>query len=93
MRNRYRDNVGYLFKRIKDDNTISYQQIGQGFQYNKEQKKRGMIIPQTGVFMSARDEIIKTTAQLNFPTCFLQWVSRLKPAWAPCDSQWADKTP
>lgn len=66
MREKYTDNIAYLFKRLKADNTISYVEIGVPFYCNKEVKNKRSLNPMTGIYMPSANEILKTTSQISF---------------------------
>jgi len=66
MREKYTDNIGYLFKRDKSDNTIAYSQMGIPFYFNREIKTKQSLDPMTGVKMASTIEILKSTTQISF---------------------------
>lgn len=66
MRELYTNNIAYLFPRIKADNTVSYNAIGQPFYCNRESRKRSSLNAMTGTYVTSDDEILKTTTQLQF---------------------------
>ena len=66
MREKYTNNIGYLFKRLKADNTITYSPMGLPFYFNRETKTKQSFDPMTGIKMASATEILKTTTQLSF---------------------------
>ncbi len=66
MREKYTNNIAYLFKRIKADNTISYVEMGLPFYCNKEFKNKRSLNAMTGLYMNSASKILKTTTQIDF---------------------------
>lgn len=66
MREKYMDNIAYLFPKDRNDNDLTYNEIGKPFYCNKEVKNKSSLNPMTGNYMSSATEILKTTTQLDF---------------------------
>jgi len=66
MREKYTDQIAYLFKKDRTDNDLSYHEIGQPFYCNLEVKNKSSLNAMTGTYMSSATEILKTTTQLSF---------------------------
>lgn len=66
MREKYTDNIAWLFLKDRSDNDLEYLEIGQPFYCNREIKSRNSLNPMTGMHMGSADEILKTTTQLSF---------------------------
>lgn len=66
MREKYRENIAYLFKKVMIDNTLEWEEEGTAFWCNRESKKTYSSDPMTGVKIISDDEIVKTTTQLDF---------------------------
>jgi len=66
MREKYTDNIGYLFKQDKSDNKIAFSLVGLPFYFNRELKTKKSLNAMTGVYMSSTEEIKKTTTQISF---------------------------
>ena len=66
MREKYKKNIAYLFKRKIVDNTPTYDVDGTPFYCNKEMVKKTRANPMANQYKSGMEEVIKTTTQLNF---------------------------
>jgi len=66
MREKYKNNVAWLFKRKIIDNTPTYEVDGIPFYCNKETRKRSVLSPMSNTFKSVTTEVYKTTTQLDF---------------------------
>jgi len=68
MREKYKNNVAWLFKRITTDGTVSWEVDGAPFYCNQETVKKSRFNAMANQYKSVADEIVKTTTQLNFET-------------------------
>ena len=68
MREKYKNNVAWLFKRITVDNTPTYEKDGTPFYCNKETVRKSRMDPMANQYKSVADEVLKTTTQLDFAT-------------------------
>ena len=66
MREKYKNNVAWLFKRSVVDNTPTYAIEGIPFYCNKEMNKKTRFNAMANVYKSVAEEVIKTTTQLDF---------------------------
>lgn len=65
MKEKYKNNIGFLFKRDKT-NTATYAVDGIPFSCNKTSKKTTIFNPQSNTYKSDTTEVIKTTTQLDY---------------------------
>ncbi len=66
MRDKYKRNNAWLFKRITVDNTATYEVDGTHFYCNKETVKKTRFNAMANQYKSVAEEVIKTTTQLDF---------------------------
>jgi len=67
MREKYKNNVAWLFKRITTDgSTIKWEEDGTAFYCNKEIVKKSRLNAMSNQYKSVATEVVKTTTQLNF---------------------------
>ena len=66
MREKYKNNIAYLFKRTVVDNTATWDETGIPFYCNKETVKRSRQNAMAGYYKSVAEEVLKTTTQINF---------------------------
>jgi len=65
MKQLYKNNVAYLFKKDKS-NTATYAVDGIPLSCNRETKKTTIFNPQSNTYKSDTTEVIKTTTQLDY---------------------------
>jgi len=69
MRNKYTNNIMYLFKKLtneKGQSDINYSQQGIPFYCNIETRRKSTTTPMSNVLMGVTEDIVKTTTQLDF---------------------------
>ena len=66
MIQKYMNNIGYLHKRVTTDNEPDWDDDSTAFYCNRETVSVSAWNPQANVSSGTLEEIIKTTAQLNF---------------------------
>ena len=65
-RQKYMNNIMYLFKRDTTDNTPDYEQEGIPFYCNIENVKKSSFNPMANTYKSEATEVAKTTTQIQF---------------------------
>ena len=66
MREKYKRNNAWLFKRVITDNKPTYEETGIHFYCNKEVVKKSIANPMANQYKSVMEEVVKTTTQINF---------------------------
>jgi hypothetical protein len=65
-RDKYKNNVAYLHKRVTTDNVAEWEVDGTAFYCNRVMVKVNKWTPMAGVSAGTVEEILKTTTQLNY---------------------------
>jgi hypothetical protein len=63
---KYKNNIAYLFKRVRTDNTLEWQAEGTAFYCNRETVNKTIWNGMSNVSHGTTTELIKTTTQLEF---------------------------